>query len=453
MIAGSRPDAYLVGGSVRDLARGLMPLDYDIAVASDPQALAQEIVDKNGGRIVVLGKDRLTVYRVAGASWNIDITLFKGRDIREDLLNRDFTINALACGLDGHGVIDVTGGLSDLRQGVVRMISPSAFKDDPVRLVRAFRMAAGLDFHVEPRTIDAIRSHAALLSETAAERVWAEFLRILRCRDSYPHLQSMADARILSAILPELIAGPDADDNRSDILIRSQQDLRAIYVLEQILRDPSAHLPPEPARFIDAIDSERRALLKFSLLVADIGKTALRGAPDDRPLQLHGYAARSAAAADAIGRRLKMSNQHRQWIVSLVRRHQHPVFLFAAKAKSQFPPCRAVGRFFRICGQQTPHLLLLAMARSGCGATPDKYDRPELTDFLRQIFSSYCDSGVALGLPPILSGHDLIRLFKLRPSPLIGQILRRLEERRLAGEIIDRQGAIDWVANHLQSIR
>ena len=102
LIAFNKPDAYLVGGCVRDLIRGLAPMDYDIAVSSTPRAFAQQIVNKNGGRIVELGKDRFTVYRVASPSWMIDITSYQGT-IEQDLLSRDFTINALACSLAGSG--------------------------------------------------------------------------------------------------------------------------------------------------------------------------------------------------------------------------------------------------------------------------------------------------------------------------------------------------------------
>lgn len=450
LIAVNKPDAYLVGGCVRDLIRGLAPMDYDIAVSSAPRALAQQIVNKNGGRIVVLGKDRFTVYRVASPAWTVDITSYKGGAIHQDLLSRDFTINALACSLAGSQILDVTGGLSDLHHGVVRMTSPAVFAEDPVRLVRAFRMAATLDFRIEPQTVDTIRTHAALLGQSAAERVWAEFMRILVSPRSYKHLQQMAVTRVLHTIIPELTEILDAGRNCSGSCIDSKHPLLAVNALEQILNNPGRFLPAEPAGFVESIDRENCALLKMSLLIHGIGKSTCRRAPVYGQSCLRGYAARSAKAAESIGRRLKMSNRQRQWIESLVRMHRRPFFLFSAGGSTQSPPPRAIGRFFRQCGRLTPHLLLHAMADS---IARGKSDNPRIHGFIKflgDIFSNYYERKITLGLSPILSGDDLIHIFKLRPSPFLGKILRGLEERQLAGEVIDRQQALQWVADYLR---
>lgn len=450
-MAGLRPDAYLVGGSVRDLISGLTPMDYDITVSSPPRDLAREIAKKSGGRVVVLGKDHFTVYRVASPSWTIDITIYKGGNIRQDLLSRDFTINALACDLADSQILDITGGLADLHQGIVRMINPAVFKDDPVRLVRAFRMAAVLNFRIEPQTVDAVRAHCALLSTAAAERVWAEFVKILACPCSFKHLQLMADTGVLGAILPELSGVPEAGRNGAGMGIGLQYPLQAVDALEQFLRAPGNLLPPAPAGLVDSLDKESRALLKLSLLLHGIGKSAFgRGSPDDQR-RLGGYAARSAAAAELIGRRLKMSNHQRQWIVSVVRRHRHPFFLFSIHGRTQNPPPRAMARFLMHCGHLTPCLLLHAMAQSMSTGKPCDSNEKALIAFLGGLFSIYCEKKTALNSPPILSGDDLIHLFKLRPSPFLGKILRRLKEVQLAGMIIDRRQAIEWVTRQLGS--
>ncbi len=451
LMATNRPDTYLVGGSVRDLILGLTPVDYDLAVPSDSRAFAQEIANKNGGRVVLLGKNRFTVYRVATPQWNIDITTYKGQDIRQDLLARDFTINALAYSPADDRIVDVTNGLADLQHGVVRMISPVAFQDDPARLIRAFRMAAALNFRIEPETIKAISVHAGLLGQTAGERIWAEFIRILACPDSQPHLRMMAETEVLSTILPELAdhqGSPLDCPPRRDAL---DQRLQAVNALERILGGPEAFLPRGPARVVESWDEESRALLKTALLIHDIGKPACRHKNAHGRTQFHGYAARGANLAQSIGRRLKMSNRQREWIVSLVRRHQRPYFLYLAKRSDNTPPPRAMGRFFRQCGKQAPQLLIQAMAETLGNAAPlASSHSPEFIEFLSDILSIYCEKNLALGSPPILNGKDLIEHFKLQPSPLLGTLLRRSEELHLGGVITNRHQALEWVAQQLR---
>jgi poly(A) polymerase len=451
LIASSQPGAYLVGGSVRDIIRGQTPVDLDIAVSSDPRAFAEQIAKKSGGRVVLLGKDRFTVYRVASPKGNIDITTYKGQDIRQDLLARDFTINALACSLADDRIVDVTSGLADLHRAVVRMISPAAFQDDPARLVRAFRMAAALKFRIEPETIRAIKAHAGLLGQTAGERVWAEFIRILACPDSQPHLRMMAETEVLSAILPELADHQRGLQDGFHTIDKLDHCLQAIHALERMLHKPEAFLPRGPVRFIESLSKESRALLKMSLLIHDIGKPACRRINADGQIQFHGYAARGAELTQSIGRRLRMSNRQREWITSLVRRHQHPNFLYLAKRSDQNPPPRAVGRFFRQCGQQTPHLLIQAMAETMGHSASAASNKQGFIDFLSDILSTYCEKNLDLGLLPILKGKDLIERFELQPSPLLGTLLRRLEELQLAGVITNRQQALEWVAQQLKS--
>ncbi len=451
IIASSRRGNYLVGGSVRDLIQGLTPVDYDIAVSSDPRAFAEEAAKRNGGRVVLLGKDRFTVYRVASPQWNIDITTCKGRDIRQDLLARDFTINALACSLTDGRIIDVTGGLDDLHHGVVRMISPVAFQNDPARLVRAFRIAATMGFHIHPETIQAISACADLIGQTAGERIWSEFIRILACHDSHPHLQMMAQTEVLTAIFPELAASSKDLQRLSDAMEGMDHGLQAVQALERILREPNVFLPHKPAQSIETLDKKIRALLKMSLLMHAIGKPGCRRIGSDGRTHYYGHAARGAEMMQSIGRRLRMSNRHREFIASMVRMHQYPLFLYRSRRSDQLPPPEAVGRFFWIGGRQVPHLLILAMALDARRGDPLRSCTQGYMDFLRDIFATYCEKNIALGLPPILNGLDLIEQFKLQPSPLLGTLLRRLEELHLAGVITSRRQALEWVSNSLKS--
>lgn len=445
-----RPGTYLVGGCVRDLIQGLTPRDFDLVVSDAPRAVAEEIAAKNGGRVFVLGKGDFTVYCVAAPKLKFDIMTYKGADINEDLMFRDFTVNALACSLADGRIIDVTGGLEDLRRRVIRMISPKAFQDDPVRLVRAFRMAASLNFPVEAETIKAIRTHSALLQQTAGERIWAELRRILACSDSHPHLLMMHDSNVLQTIFPELVERRCHHRDHHPGAHGFDQPLEAIRPLEAILARPEKFLPPVPARFIESLEKESRVLLKMGMLLQKIGKSRCRRIDTMGGVQYHGHAARGAELVQVIGRRLKMSNRHREWIASLVRRHQRPLFLYQTGQGHQGPPPRAIGRFFRQCGVQAPHLLILSIAGCMAGKNPNAPHTAAMMKFLIDMLTRYVDKIHQGRRSPILNGQDLIHNFNLKPSPIVGTLLRRVEELYLAGMILDRKQALQWVAVQLK---
>jgi tRNA nucleotidyltransferase/poly(A) polymerase len=162
---------YIIGGSVRDLLLGRTPVDYDITVTGNPEQFAKKIIAKSKGHIVRLGKPGQMIIRVISGDNIFDITSLDGSSIEDNLNQRDFTINAIAYDLYSQSVIDCVGGLQDLADKKVRMISKEIFKKDPVRLIRAYRIGACLNFEIEAQTHEAIKSNTKLIKNIAGERI------------------------------------------------------------------------------------------------------------------------------------------------------------------------------------------------------------------------------------------------------------------------------------------
>ena len=448
-----RPGAYLVGGSIRDLIRGITPLDYDIAVGTDPEGFARRIAERTHGRLVVLGKKRFSVYRVVSAHWVLDVTSYKGRDICQDLLSRDFTINTLACDLATGRIIDVTGGLEDLRNGVVRMASPAIFRKDPIRLIRAFRMAAMLGFRIDQETLNIIGDQADLIATAAAERIWSELVRILACTDAFPILRQMADTRVLFHIIPELEVLKIFFLNQCDRHDAFNHSLRSVEVLECLLRLPEACLSPDAVDFVGKIEWRLRALLKLSALLHNIARPSYRLKDNDGLSHDAGYIDRETAMVQIIGRRLRLSNHDRRWVATLVQRHQDPRSLFLACRGDITQANLELGRFLRQWGGLTPYLILLCLACYQANGDSNSVLVPGIIDFLQDLLDDYFKKerrGCAL---TVLTGHDLIESFGLEPSPLVGALLRQIKELQLAGNITGRQEAMAWVTANLDAFR
>lgn len=161
------PGSYVVGGAIRDLVAGREPADVDVA-SLDPLGAARTIRD----RVIRLGgEEHLVAYRVVDGGHVYDFAEILEGDIDRDLARRDFTVNAMAVDLAHDSLLDPHGGREDVTHGIVRMVRASNFDDDPLRSLKAVRMAVRYDMTVEPATLEAIRVRAPKITGVASERV------------------------------------------------------------------------------------------------------------------------------------------------------------------------------------------------------------------------------------------------------------------------------------------
>lgn len=173
----------LVGGAVRDSLLGrLVPRpDLDLVVPSDAVELARNLARRLGGAVVVLDQDR-SIARLVLQGWTIDLARCLGANLHDDLLRRDYSVNAIALPLPGvepaGALLDPSGGMADLAAGRLRAISEANLLDDPLRLLRGVRLACELGFELEPISLGWIRRHHARLRDVAGERVLAELERL-----------------------------------------------------------------------------------------------------------------------------------------------------------------------------------------------------------------------------------------------------------------------------------
>lgn len=407
--------AYLVGGCVRDLLIGREPTDYDLTVLGSAPAHAQLLASQVGGRIIEIGKPAFRVWRLVTGKGIIDVAPASGGSLDSDLRRRDFTINALAIDTATGRVVDVTGGRSDLATGTIRMVSADAFGNDPLRLLRAYRLASQLDFTIDPQTRAAISCHAGLITQTAGERIREELFKLLVSAAAQPHLAEMQKAGLLQAIFPGL--GTAAGESA----------LQSLQKLEIIL-DGFAGFPPDLAvRLSEEFQEHRHACLKFAVLL--------------RPM-------RRSHQVDVL-RRLRISKRDMARIDFLLRSPLIPY---------DWGPTAHVSagselRFFRAAGALSPDLLLLASA-VGSPKTDFLEHRsadPHASVFkmLRSYFFQYRPRTLT---PPPVTGHDLIREFGLQPSARFKRILDLLDEERLSRESLSRAEALDFIRTCLGRI-
>ena len=176
------PDgAVLVGGAVRDgLLNRLPPCpDLDLVIPGAVLSTVQRLAKDHGGVCVVLDEQR-DMARLVLKGWTIDFARFEGDDLIEDLFRRDFKLNAIALSLsDPQQLIDPTGGIQDLQNGLICAIRESNLRDDPLRLLRALRLMAELEMRIDSDTLAMVQANSPLLTHSAPERIQAELLRLV----------------------------------------------------------------------------------------------------------------------------------------------------------------------------------------------------------------------------------------------------------------------------------
>lgn len=413
---------WLVGGSVRDalaVELGLSenrPADWDIATDATPeqvQRLFRRVIPTgiaHGTVTVLLDREKVELTTLRGESTYSDgrhpdsVTFV--REITDDLARRDFTVNAIAFDPLTNELIDPYSGVSDLKARKLRAVGDAAsrFGEDGLRVLRAARFCATLEFEIEASTLSAIRPSLASYRKVSPERIRDEWTKSLAARQPSRALQIMLAHGMLEITAPELTALNGCAQNRHH---RYDVWTHTLVALDGTPRD--------------------RLELRLAALLHDIGKPVTRAVhPETGDYTFYHHEVVGAKLADDLLRRLRFSNDIREYATELVRHH----LVVYDRSWSD----AAVRRWLkRVSTERWHDVLELAKAdvRAKGREVPDELERlDELAGHAERVLAA----GAALGMRDLcISGSDLIAALGIGPGPLIGKILRQLLE-----DVIDR---------------
>ena len=433
--AQEKDSVYLVGGSVRDTLLGNEPADLDFALPDAPN-IARTLASQTGFPLVALDETpgRETYRVVLDKNLFFDFTTLQGDTIEEDLAQRDFTINAMALSLadftDGSKApVDPFNGQNDLQNKIIRAIPGRAFEEDPLRLLRAFRFAATLQFTIEPETLARIQKHKDGLNKTAKERVTYELLILLGAARS--HLDGMDQTGLIEVLFPGLAELKTQKGCRPDTTAW-QDTLNAFGELERTLRRPETFLEPH-APLIKTYLAEHHhyALLKWSALFYALNDSIESGMVDTL-------------------KEFRLSNADIQFVVRTLK-FSAQVLSESRSASRGFERDSAVYQLIRQSRSELISSLLLSLAiRLG-----HQEDIAYFVPLLNRILDFYIEVYIpAQDRPALLDGDILKKKFQLKPSPLFKDILDQVEEARVLGTIHTQeeaeQLAEEWITSQVR---
>ncbi len=472
-LAGQEVPAYLVGGYVRDRLLGRPTYDLDVAVAGDGLILARHLADAFQGDYYPLDVERATgraiLYHDAGRLV-VDVARFRGElplALERDLAGRDLTINALAMQAGAPGVVvDQHGGLADLEAQVLRPVSEGSIRDDPLRALRAVRLAADLGFRLAPETEALLERDGPALAQVSGERVRDELARLLARPDAAPWLVRLDELGLLAVILPELepLRGLEQTlPHRLDALAHTLATLSAAEGIVAQLRwhsrepgdrgpmpwgkGPLPELEPFAPRLLAHLaqgsNRTRLVLLKMALLLHDTGKAATKSEEEGRVRFIDHQRFSARLAGEAL-RRLRFNKSEVRLVQTVVRQHMRPPLL----AEQESVSGRAVYRFLRDTEEAGVDVLLHALADHAAIYPPGIEDErwPRLVALVARMLAEYWERRAQGVAPrPLLSGHDLIRELGVEPGPEIGALLEAVREAQAGGEVDTREEALALV--------
>jgi poly(A) polymerase len=469
--------SYLTGGFVRDMLLGRATADVDIAVAANALEVAPQIAAALDGKYVLLDEENRVgrvVVSDGGDStrhkWQLDISSFED-DIEKDLARRDFTIDAMAVDLEeivhqprSATIVDPFKGEEDLRQGAIRAVSEKAFPSDPVRLLRAVRLAAELGFSIDSETENQIRRYAHLIADVAGERIREELLRVLAVSGAGQFLMYLDELGILNALVPELAPTKGFEQPKEhfwDVFTHSINTVTAVdfllkqgnweYADTEVLRVvPRSNKLEQHFNREVGHGSSRQSLLKMAAFLHDIAKPQTRTIEEDGRMRFFGHDKEGAAVAASILERLRFSAREIKQVETMVRYHLRPTQMSQGE---QLPTHRSIYRYFRDTREAGIDILFLSLADhlASRGQHLDLAQWQEHTRLVDYVLNKHFEEEKIVAPPKLIDGHDLINNFKLSPGPKIGEILEAIREAQAAGEVTTRQEAIAYARRLLES--
>ncbi|NPA06448.1 MAG: CCA tRNA nucleotidyltransferase [Chloroflexi bacterium] len=481
-LGGADAALYLVGGAVRDWLLERPIGDLDFVLPQGAIAFARRVADALNAAFFVLDAER-DVARVIvhkgpeRTPLFLDFAAFRGANLEEDLRARDFTINAMAIDpFQPERLHDPTHGLQDLKDKIVRVCYPDAFRDDPIRVLRAVRLAVQLEFKMDPETQRRLRDDATLLARSTPERQRDELIRMLAHPKADSALRVAAALDALPVIWPEIRLLKDVALFPDRPMPGWDYALATVHYVHRLMQTLSReHNPEASANF--ALGMVSWLLGRYRRQLAEHWTTRLHPYRDVRPLvvwaavyhawgmtqvrpvatahgwQYPGYAEHSARAAEARGQALRLSRAEVRRLVRVVRYHIEP--LHFAEDETALDD-RAIHRFFRAAGEAGIDAVFIALASvlARYGLTPphDLWERH--VRVARRLLEAWWERYDQVIEPPtLLRGDEVQQILGIPAGPMVGLALRALQEAQAAGEIHSPEDATQWLKAWYQGYR
>ncbi|GCE13338.1 HD domain-containing protein [Tengunoibacter tsumagoiensis] len=474
-------EAYLVGGSVRNLLFHEPCTDWDIVLSGDVSRQARDIANLLGGFYAHMhDKARRVVLKRDQSELVFDFAPLHGSTLEEDLRQRDFTLNAMAISLDNLllslqqqaplALIDPLSGAEDLQSRTLRVVNDTVFRQDALRMLRAIRFRMRYQLTIEPHTASLIQRDAHLLPRAAVERIHEELFMILRPPQAIERLRFLDQQGLLLTLIPELqpaLGMPQPSLHYWDVFDHSLETVAALEYLADHLLQPASELAQSPLDLqqtgtivelqrllflaeeqgIFSFEHITSPTMKLGALLHDIGKTSTYAVDDQGTITFYHHPQTGASLVAQIMTRLGASTQERRLAQQIAAHHMRPGQLSQAEITQ-----RAIRRYFVDLGPAGISVAIVALADHLAMRGPQpltEHWQRHLNAVLTLLTRYICERDTILP-PRLLQADELIHRMNLQPGPIVGQLLEAISEAQSEGQIRSKEEALWFAEEFLQ---
>ncbi len=428
-------EIYAVGGFVRDKLLGKKVKDIDFSVIGDAVAFAKVVAKEFGVHDPVLF-ERFGTAMVPYRGYQLDFVTARAESyesqsrkpkvwegaLDDDLARRDFTVNALAASLNGENfglLIDHYDGIGDLERKILKTPKDpeQTFSEDPLRIMRAVRFAAQLEFTIESATLAACKEMAPRLKIVSQERITDELMKLMSAAKPSIGLRLMYETGVMDIVFKEI-------SELSGVEQVGQHHHKDVFDHTLLVVDRISELTEDP-------------VLRLAALVHDIAKPRTKRFFPDQGWTFHGHEDVGSRMMKPIGRKLKLPEKTISKLVKMTALHMRPINLTREEVTDS-----AVRRLIVDAGEDLEDLMTLCRADI-TSANPKKVKR-YLTQFeaLKKRIAEVVEGDQLRAFQSPVRGEEIMRICNLSPGPIVGKIKTALEEAILEGKVANEHDAV-----------
>lgn len=442
-------EAYIVGGFVRDILMNKKSPDRDLILCGcDVEKFSRKLADKLNAHFIELDSVN-KIYRIVLENKidYIDITMPIENDFEKDIKRRDLTINAIAYNLKTSEIVDLVGGVDDIKNKKIKGICDKNFEDDPLRLLRIFRFYAKTGFEIDESLIELSKRLYKRINEPAKERVTVELLKMFEGKYCDLALLKLDECGLLEEIFPiykEVKKIPPNSHHHLDLIHHLIESVRQV----QMIYEKSSE---EVKNYLETIkygSVQELAFLKLATFLHDIGKPSCWTIEEDT--LRHRFIKHDEIGSKLvipILKDLKFSKKQIQYVQTLIKYHIYPSSMVSAEDVTD----KAFMKFYRKMEGYVIDLIILAMAdrlsARGEKITEDIVNKN--INALTKLLSDYLEMRKDIKpLEKLLDGRDIMELLKIKQGPKLGEIINALKEAQISGNVTTKEEAINFVIEY-----
>jgi putative nucleotidyltransferase with HDIG domain len=451
---GGEGEAWMVGGAIRDAALGRDVVDVDVAVAAGEADAARAIARRGGGVAFPLSEEFGAWRVVSRAGWHVDVSRLRSGSIDADLELRDFTVNAMALPLTAlaegadDALLDPLAGRADIAERRLRATGEGTFADDPLRLLRAPRIAAELGLGIDEATAELARRSASRGGEPSGERQLAELRLLITGADPLRGLDLLDQLEVTQAVLPELAGLRGIEQNPNHHLDVHGHTIQVLVRWLEVESDLTryvgdaagdvAMLLAEPL----ADDLDRAGAMRFAALFHDLGKPATRDSSRSY-ITFIGHDRVGAEIVTSLCERLRTSRRLAAYLANITRNHLRLGFLVHQRPLAR----RTIYEYLRATDPDPADVTLLTVADRLSARGSGEVASEDMISAHLELASQMVDEALAWrrGGPPRspIRGDELAAEVGIDPGPELGRLIGEIEAAVFAGEVSSREEAVE----------